>query len=382
VSEENKRGKSKFAPFLDSRGKPVEYLIVYQPTGMIYVRKTFKKMGIPPLFTPTGETAIGAAKTARDVLMQRHINRHLGIQDDHVFGRATVKPFRRAAMETLAIYTPTVRWRTRIKHKHYIEQLIGYIGNTDIESIDPDYVRKMVTHFRRTKKKRRKFFEFVKHLNLVMSFAFENTIDGKRFLKARMSFANPDKASAPVGRCFTKRERAGLWQAAGTNLRDQIILVFECLMRPDEFFNLTWTRLELKTGKVTLGAEHVKTGSKTGMGREFILSPNALKRMRARRRRQRDNEKLVFPSPIHLSRPIVTNRGAWAKCKSKAGLTGVARFYDWRHTGLTIALVIKRRNPIAVSEYCGTAVGTLQRTYLHSKARMTRDVSTAVEIEE
>ena len=63
---------------------------------------------------------------------------------------------------------------------------------------------------------------------------------------------------------------------------------------------LTWDRIDLETGKLTLRAEDVKTGSKTGKGRVFFVSPNALERIRARRKRDKTESPYVFLSTGNL----------------------------------------------------------------------------------
>jgi integrase len=163
------------------------------------------------------------------------------------------------------------------------------------------------------------------------------------------------------------------------------------MMRKGEKIELTWDRIDLATGLVVLMAEHVKTGSKTGKGRKFIMSPLASQRMQARYEERDPESQYVFPSATDPQKPKRTNHQAWTKAKKKAGITGRARWHDLRHTALTWAtlgdpsLTREERSrsiqPVEkVSEYAGVSIPVLQRVYLHGREEHTRDVSMAVSI--
>lgn len=67
---------------------------------------------------------------------------------------------------------------------------------------------------------------------------------------------------------------------------------------------------QLETGEWTLSAERVKTGSKTGEGRSFIISPTALSRLRARSLRMAGSSAWIFGFHADGLKRIKENFGA------------------------------------------------------------------------
>lgn len=151
-------------------------------------------------------------------------------------------------------------------------------------------------------------------------------------------------------------------------------------MRLREALRLRKECVDLDTGKITLGPEDVKTGSRTGKGRNFIMGNHTLERIRQRFKNVSDPV-FVFPSSRAKGKAQDSNKTAWKTAKRAAKIKGRARWHDLRHTALTIALLEKRINPVAVSEYAGVALPTIQRVYLHGEAEKTKDVGEAVRID-
>ena len=182
-----------------------------------------------------------------------------------------------------------------------------------------------------------------------------------------------------------------LWNVMADDLRDQFILGYECFMRKLEIFELEWTRVNLSNGALYLGPEHVKTGSKTGKGREFTLTPHALQRLRARHERRDPKSPYAFPSATNPLRPVQTNQRSWRTAKKNAGIRGRAFWHHLRHTGLTHAILgdpalpeEERRKHVRsieiVSQYAGVSIPVLERTYLHGRKEHTASVATAVSL--
>jgi integrase len=209
-------------------------------------------------------------------------------------------------------------------------------------------------------------------MNAVLNYAHSQAWGPSKLVK----LPNPD-AITRAGRVYTESEIESLWAVMGEETRDQFALCFECMMRLREALYLAWDRINLETGEITLRAEDVKTGSKTGRGRSFIASPMALARLRQRRAETRSS--YVFPNPKG-SGPIRSNKTAWRAAKRKAGITGRARWHDLRHTALSRALLDARVNVVLVSEYAGVSIKTLQRVYLHSDSSKTATVADAVSV--
>ena len=232
-----------------------------------------------------------------------------------------------------------------------------------------------LAEFKPKKRKRKTFNDYVKHMNLVLNYAYQH-----RYLKHPLALPTTDPVKGVTGRVYTDAELAALWEHMNETLRDQFVLSFECFMRLREVLFLTWDRIDLSTGKLTLRAADVKTGSKTGKGRSFFVSPNALMRLRARRVAQGEGSPYVFPSRFDPSKPQAESKTAWIAAKRRAGIKGRARWHDIRHTSLTLALLVKKLNPLEVSEFAGVNMRTIQKVYLHSTEEQTRSVSTALSI--
>lgn len=370
------RKRPKFEQVRDSKGVPVKGFFRYLPTQVIYYKEKFKKLGIPPFFAPTGETTIGRAKTKAQLLVTQHKNKHLGIDDSQVFGRKPTRTFGSIAKEVLTRVTPTRRKGTQLNHHFYIESLSDQFGQFDINSITVSAFSDWISDERR-KGTRTTFSDFAKHMNLIMRYAYRH-----KFSTHLVHFDNPDTKPPKEGRVYTDAEIAALWGEMNEETRDQFVLSYECMMRLREVLYLTWDRVDLKTGKITLRPEDVKTGSRTGRGREFIMSAHALERIRARYKDRSPRSPYVFPSPTSELKPVHQNKTAWIKAKKNSKIKNpkLATWHSLRHSALTKALLVSKVDPLSVSEYAGVSLQTIQRVYLHSKAEMTKSVSHSVAI--
>lgn len=387
----------RWEPVLDAKGREVPYLRRYRDTGMIYVRKTFKAQGIPPLFKSTGETTLGRAKTAADQLVHRWKNEHLGIDDAQVMGRAKVSPDRtvRAAAEwVLENETPNRGEATQFKHRYYIGLIVDEWGSYPLDALTLDDFHRWIMRLRQKKfgpnlepgtrgyrpaRLRKSFEDFSKHLNLIYRHAY-----ARKKIRHLMVFPNPDKAliagRKERARRYTDRELIALWGVLSEDMRDQFVLAAECYMRLREALKLTWDRVDLESGRVTLRAQDVKTGSKTGRGRIFILSPLALERIRARYARRNPRSPYLFPHRFDVNRPRGSNRTAWDSVKARAGVVGRGTWHHLRHTAISKATLGGQVEPIKVSEYAGVSLQTLQRTYLHSRPDETAAAGRAAQL--
>lgn len=385
---------------LDTKGNPVPNLYRHIRSGTYHVWKNFKRLGIKPLRESTRQTTLGKARTEAELIIQRHKNRCLGIDDTAVFLRKKGNSFGSAAKLALEKHTPRKRRaRTQEKHNLIIPALIEKWGSYQLKDISSEGFKDWIDEIKAEKwacgqshqicldgkcghRRRQTFMDYAKHMNFVMRIAFE-----RKLIDSLITFENPDEEKE-TGRVFTRAEITALWNVMGDDTRDQFVLCFESMMRLREALYLTWDRVNLKTGQITLRKEDVKTGSKTGKGRDFIMSKNSLVRMKARFEKTKHlGSTYVFPAKEKLSKrwnilkPQHDNDSAWNRSKKAAGITGPARWHDLRHTAISEALLVQGHPIVKVSEYCGTSVATLQRVYLHSKAEQTKDVATAIRIE-
>lgn len=344
-------------------------LVLNTESGVFYVRKTFRRYRIPDLFESTRETKIQKARARRDQLVADHLAKYLK-GDQSGLSRKSGRTVASIIDEVLETVTPGTRKRTQENHRFYLGELRKEWGRWDISRIDLSAWSIWIKDFR-TRKSRKTFFDYQKNMNLVLHYAYD-----QRYVSHRVELPNPD-THKPAWRLYTDAEISALWRVMNEETRDEFSLCFECFMRLREALYLTWDRVDLKTGVVTLRPEDVKTGSKTGKGRAFIVSALALARLRARRKRIEGP--WVFPRPDGKA-PVHSNKTAWRQAKKLAGITGKARWHDLRHSALSKALLDSGADIVRVSEYSGVSIKTLQRVYLHSTPQKTEAVSRAVRI--
>jgi integrase len=346
------------------------YVFLNTETGVYYVRKSFHRHRIPELFETTRETKLGRAKAKADELIQAHLDHYLSGKTGLASKRAGT-PIAEVIDEVLRVVTPGKRRRTQENHRLYLNELKREWGSWDVNRIKLEAWNSWLAEFR-TRKNRTTYVDYAKNMNLVLRYAYK-----QRLATHLVTIPNPDP-KANAGRLFTADEIGRLWEAMNEDTRDQFVLSFECLMRLREGLYLTWDRVDLELGVITLGIDDVKTGTKTGKGRSFRMSDRALARMKARRLRVPGP--LVFPSPTNPAKPMHQNKTAWQLAKKKAGIKGRARWHDLRHTALTVALLDAKMDPLLVSEYAGVSVRTIQAVYLHATHDKTAAVAGAVRI--
>lgn len=344
-------------------------LYLNSETGIYYVRKTFRRFKIPDLFESTHCDKIGKAKAKADELIKTHLDHYMS-GSAGIASKRNGKQVRLVIEEILETVTPSKRIGTQANHKIYLGELKKEWGQWDINRITlPAWVT-WLNQFK-TRKARKTFGDYVKHMNLLLRYAYK-----MRYITHLITLPNPDPIRN-AGRVFTRAEIRALWDAMNEETRDQFVLCYECFMRLREALYLTWDRVDLDSGVVTLRPIDVKTGSKTGKGRSFNLSETALKRLRVRRSQIKGP--FIFPSPAG-TKPVHQNKTAWRIAKRKANVKGRARWHDLRHSALTHALLDTGADPVQVSEFAGVSLRTIQRVYLHSTHEKTKSVSKAVKI--
>jgi len=400
--------------------KQFPYLVLHKPSGIWYVRK--KKKGKKPLFKSTGQDAKGRARTLADQMIAKWL------KGDTVQFGSDEKLFRDYAPDALAAFEKSTKLRDRTKEnaKYYINALIEEIGYARLKDINEGFVENWIEEFRgkrrvsqvdsdgKTIRARETFADYVKYISKVLKHAAKNGV-----ISRLPEFENPDPKK-PTGRIYSKAEIQALlntienpkWAVAFSKKKRVVLrlmaelqfrLSFNCIMRLREMLLLSWDRVDIKEGVIKLRPEDVKTGSKTGKGREIYVDPElVLPLLRKLHALRNEESPWVFPSRFDPSKPMWDNKHGWAEWKKRAGITGKARWHDLRHTALTWALVgdeefqaqieklpkeeqdklraEKLKNPVLVAAYAGTSIRTIESVYLKVKAAHTRDVSTCIRL--
>lgn len=347
---------------------------VYKRGGSpnLYVLVKFTKLKIPRLLKSLKTHKVVIAKSRALQAIHEHLERYKDLRaegKDADSGRR----FAQVVDEMVMVESPKMRQATLDCYKLYYGELKKQWGHWDVNRITPDSWSHWLAQFRKNKT-RKTYADFAKHMNKALRFAYQ-----RKYATHMIKVESHDKKTQGPGRVFSDREISSLWENMNEETRDQFILCYECFMRLRESLHLSWDRVDLEQGIVTLRAEDVKTGSRTGKGRTIKMSPRAHERMRSRYN-ERIGSPFVFPSPTDITQPIEDNKTAWGAAKRRAGILGRARWHDLRHTALTRALLDRKIEPILVSEYAGVSIRTIERVYLHSTAEKTAVVANAIQV--
>jgi integrase len=350
-------------------------------SGIYYAIKHFR--GLPTLNKSTGHTDPRKARKELPRLIRAHLDRYESGQ--RAPGESpTVGEVIDEVEET---ESPSLRKKTQAKRTFYFKRIRDEMGLGHLP-IDQLSLKLWIARLEkvRAKRQRKTYWDYVKHANILIRYAYE-----QKYISHYITIANPDPMRE-TGTVFTTPEIQRLFSVMNEGTRDQFVLSYECCMRLREMLHLSWDRVDLESGEITLRAQDVKTGSKTGKGRKFIATPHALERLRRRKAEQIPPSPWVFPSPTGKG-PVDDNKTAWNAAKTlvlegdeRLGIKGDPTFQHWgtwhhlRHTAISLILCEEKMNITMVSEYVGTSVSTLQKVYLHSKAEHTKGVTDSLRI--
>jgi integrase len=361
-----RRVVAKFTAIKDKSGNKIPHLFRISGTDIIYVRKSFKRLRIKPLFASTGETTTLKAKARAEEMINDHLNELLGIHRGHISMRFGTRSVHSVIDEINEVETPTLRKRSQIRRKHFFGIFKEEFGTMDISRVNLERWSNWLRGYMR-RSKRTTFKDFPKNMNIVLRYAYE-----QQYVSHLISLPNPDAGKIKrKARVYTPDELGALYNVMNDDTKLQFVLSYQCYMRLREVLYLTWDRIDFKTGEITLNAEDVKTGSRTGKGRIFKASSDIIERLKERRL-SAGPSRYVFPSPVSPNQPIEDNKKAWIGAKKRAGIKGKATWHEIRHTAITHALMIHGVEPMMVSEFAGVSVATIQRVYLHSTAEHTK----------
>lgn len=338
------------------------FLVLHRPTGMYYVRA--KRAGKRPLFKKTGFDVKARAKTKAMLMLAEWMGTRRKTDNDHILFCDFAPDFLEYLLKT------QLRPRTKEQATIYITLLIKEIGHKSLRDLNEGFVDEWLAEFR-LRSERTTFGDYIKYLSKALRHAHR-----KGFIERMPEFTNPDPPKK-AGRVYSREEVAALMEHADPRLELQLRLCLQSFMRLREMLFLTWERIDLDKGLIRLGADDVKTGSKTGEGREFYVNAEIVALLR---RRKKLLSPYVFPSPKDRQRPTWSNKTAWIKAKRLAGITGRARWHDLRHTALSWALTESKQNPLMVSHYAGVSLRTIQRVYLKVTPKHTQEVAQCIHL--
>lgn len=169
------------------------------------------------------------------------------------------------------------------------------------------------------------------------------------------------------GRCeriLTPAEIEHLLAACRAPLRPMVVLALHTGMRRGEILGLTWERVEIERGVVTLRR------TKSGTERRVPLNADAVEALRGQPRAGA----YVFGGEA----PYRDNKNGWRSARRRAGLSGV-RFHDLRHTWAS-ALVAAGVDLRTVQELGGWCSLAMVERYSHPTPEAKRRAVTALEV--
>jgi len=373
--------------------KAGEHMLLNTQSGIYYAKKSFERYQIPMLFASTGfsEREKQKAKARVLELIQMHMDRYLGPNRDIAARRKHAVSVGQVMDEYFASSDfKGLRKRTQENKLQFIPELKEAWGRYHIEANFAELWADWLPGFKELKSKRRlamaekqkmrrpqmreTFNDYAKAMNGILTFARK---------RKYISYFNPipylDKKRGQTGRVYTDEELTSLWRAMSAEMQDQFLLCLESMMRLREAIQLKKSRFDPVTGVITLLPEDVKTGSKTGKGRAFVVGQDLKARLIARINANPESP-YFFPSPEDPMKPVQSNKTAWKNTKKRAGIKGKARWHDLRHTALTRAVLDKDAKPALVAQYAGVSIRTIENVYLHNEAEKTASIANVVRV--
>lgn len=370
-------------------------LMLNTSSGIYYVKKTFDRYKIPTLFETTrfGKSEKSKAKARALELIAKHLDKYLGATREQAAGRAKTVTMARVFDEFLEKEVPKMRKRTQERYRSFLPELKEEWGRWSVASKFSEAWEDWLPRFKEKKRKKRieiaarqkikrprfreTFNDYAKSMNEALKFAKK-----KNYISQKVSVPYLDKKKESPGRVYTDAEIRSLWENMGPTLQLQYLMCFEAMMRLREAICLHKSRFNPATGVITLLPEDVKTGSQTGKGRSFKVSPDLHERLI--RQMNASDSPYFFPSPGNPEKPVFSNKTAWDTAKKRAGVKG--RWHDLRHSALSRALLPDENgnppevSPMEVSLYSGTSMRTIEKVYLHNDAEKTARVSNVVKV--
>lgn len=346
-----------------------DYLKINRATGIYYVR--IFRAGKGELKQTTGTTSKSKARTIAEELVAKFIGgqktnkkrRHVSSilkELDESLGQEFIDGNRREA--------------TREKDRHLLKFVEKHFGSEYLDEIDEDFWADWV---RSTGKPLKiNLFDAAKYLSMVMTFAHR-----RKYVSRKPVIMNPDKAKK-TGRVYTDAEIFALVQAADPKTLSQITLGFECGLRSGEARCLKkeWLTFE-SDSKVLLALpdDFVKANART-----IMLSVGASRLLSKILKADKSGSPFVFPSATDPMTKCESRKGQnkrWRSVVKKSGIKADRAWFRYLRQTFYNKLLLELGLPIQnVSQYGGTSIKTLQRSYLLDDPKNTQSIGAALKI--
>jgi len=188
----------------------------------------------------------------------------------------------------------------------------------------------------------------------------------RRMLNLAVEWGDLEKGQVPkiklfrednlMERILSPEEEARLLRCSSTHLRSILITALNSGMRLGEILNLTWDRVDIAIGTVTV--------TKTKSGKDRVLPVNVVLRSEIERLHAENGlSPFVFVNP-RTKKPLGSVKTAFKAACRRAGITGF-RFHDARHT-FASRLVAKGADIITIKALLGHSSVRITERYTHS----------------
>jgi len=273
--------------------------------------------------------------------------------------------------------TKQKRVRTQDQHERFLGELDREIGHFRLYQFDRETYLKWINDFKTRKPKRKTFDDYTKFINIIFNYA-----RSRGHLRGGCLFPKTDPPRGRTGRIYTDAELIRIWAAVMNDkqMRLMFVLSYEMILRKTEMLELKPDRIFLEQRFVRLLPENVKTGSKTGIGRDIPMSDYAHELLTERLLEMKETgEEHLFKS-VRGDGPVTDVKSQWAIIKSIAKIEGQARWQDIRHTAYSTAVYEKEVSPARAGAVGGTSIRTLERVYLQAQLETLRGVTKSLDI--
>lgn len=330
-------------------------------SGILYRRVYIEKEG--SVFRSLGEREYN--RRAKEVERQMLGAVHLVTEPQRAARYAVIAE--QCFLQSMAENRP----RTIEEARRIYDRLIEAAGDRTAEQCDDIWWVKSLAKWRgetyRSAKKPRTHYAHIR--------VYAKQIDRFAVKKGKKSQLNQFKLSDPQtkeGRVIAPEDFERLFLACGdlggdrAGLMASVLLCmwWEMGMRRREATLLTWDRCDLDEGVITLRAEDVKTGKRTRRGRQIPMSS----RVKALLTKMKTKKSGPWVFPKLSGKGPLEHEMRWVRTLRKK--TSIQfNPHDLRHSFLTRKLVVEKKSPLLVSEYVGTRISTIQKVYLHTKAK-------------
>ncbi len=215
----------------------------------------------------------------------------------------------------------------RDRKKIVNQQLIPFFGKTLLADITPEHIQAYRAQ-RRRRNGRAVKLQTINNDHIILKHCLNVARRHKKLLMVNPATLVPiPNANNERDRVLSPEEWRMLYEAAAPHLKPVMLMAYQMGQRLGEIVNLTWDRVDLQRGFVTLRA----IDTKTKKPRQVPITPAVRAALADLSKVRNIAHKQVF---VYKGRPVKEIRTAFKTAKTNAGIQDL-RFHDLRHCAAT-----------------------------------------------